>query len=104
MHQESKKKDVVRRSPEEIQQLLEVFEKNGESSVKDFCQLHGIREATYYNWRKRYRSNASQPASEGFIAIVPSEKIAQPIVPFAEVKGIRIYQPVPAEYLKTLAS
>jgi hypothetical protein len=70
MHQESRKKDIVRRSPEEIQRLLEEFEKDSGTSVKEFCQLHGIREATYYNWRKRFRPDVCMPPGCCWQAIV----------------------------------
>jgi transposase-like protein len=94
------------RSGEEILELLDKFDQSEGTTIKEFCRQHNINKATYYNWRTRYRSNLTkEKRSAGFIEIVPSSSSATTISAalFAEVKGIRLYQAVSAEYLKTLA-
>lgn len=89
------------RNYQEINQLLQEFDNTSDISVKEFCEMQGIRPATYYNWRKRTRpvAAANSQRSAGFIKLVPSAGGTL----FAEVNGIRLYQPVSADYLKSLA-
>lgn len=94
------------RSREEILRLLDKLERSEGVTVKEFCRMHDISEATYYNWRIRYRSKSTkEQKSAGFIEIIPSAASAAPVSAaiFAEVRGIRLYQRVSADYLKTLA-
>jgi hypothetical protein len=94
-----------RRKRQEMMSLLRAFEKTNGITVKEFCRQHHIGEGTFYNFRKRYQQSRSKSASpSGFIAIAPSttrEQYTDRL--FAEVKGIKLYQPVTAEYLKSLA-
>lgn len=89
------------------QQMLELlgkYDKKSGMTVKAFCKLHQISEGSYYYYlgRKRRRSSVTSIKKSGFIAI------AQPVGKepvsslFAEVKGIKLYQAVPADYLKAL--
>jgi hypothetical protein len=93
----------VRRSKEEIISLLEECRKS-KVSVKEFAKLKGIHEATYYNWRNKYGSKRVNP--KAFVGFAPLKINPSPAVHsaalFAEVKGIKIYQPVSASYLKEL--
>jgi hypothetical protein len=72
-------------------------------TVKDFCSLHQISEGSFYSARKRHRSAGTlKEKSSGFISI-GRPAIKEPIgVLFAEVNGIKLYQAVPADYLKAL--
>ena len=87
----------VRRSAEEIIHLLTEFEK-ANVSVKEFCATHNISRASFHKWQSRYKSK--EPIA-GFVPLQIASLIA-PAVLFAEVKGIKIYQPVTAAYLKEL--
>lgn len=91
----------MRRSNSEIINLLNEFEKTG-VSVKEFCITHSIGKATFHKWQSRYKSKPDkQRKRAGFarLHIVPSALHTQPPL-FAEVNGIKIYQPVRASYLK----
>ena len=94
----------IRRTRQEITQLLREFDKSQGMTAKDFCQKHQISEGAFYSARKRQRSKKDEPQKSGFIALQPPAGKERSGVLFAEVKGIRLYQTVPAEYLKTLAS
>lgn len=101
-----KKTPQGRYSADQIISLLDQFEK-GNVSVKTFCNDHGISEATLYNWRKRYL-NRNLNNRETFIEIIQTTPEVE--IPnntgglFAEVRGISIYRPVSAAYLKALIS
>jgi N-acetyl-anhydromuramyl-L-alanine amidase AmpD len=88
------------RTEEQILKLLEEFEAN-EYSVKDFCMLSDINEATFYSWQKKYRSKESDD-EKGFstIEVVAADKPQL----FAEIGNLKLYREVSAEYLKTLLS
>ena len=104
MHAFNQKKPGGKHREEEILQLLEEFEYCGGMTVKEFSKLHGISDATFYNWRKRYsgkRADNRKPG--GFIEILPSPANTSAGL-FAEIRGIKLFQAVPAEYLKTLLS
>jgi transposase-like protein len=91
------------RSDDEITSLLDDYEKSN-LSVKEFCELSDISEATYYNWRNRFRKNDKKHDAPGFAKLqVTQEPIAESQL-FAEVNGIRLYQAVSASYLKELVS
>jgi hypothetical protein len=107
------KQNIRERKPqlnkEDTFRLMEEFEKNDKLSAKRFCEHHSMANNTFYYWLKRYRGRHSETAvSKGFIPLVvkttSSYSTAGSSCLFAEVNGIRIYQAVPAEYLKTLAS
>ena len=87
------------RSEEQILSLLDEHEKSG-FTVKEFCEVSDINEATFYSWIKKYKKGEEEQKGFTSIEIVPSTK---PLL-FAEVNGIKIYQQVAAEYLKILAS
>lgn len=81
--------------------------KSSGQSVQTFCKLHGLTEATYYYWQKKYtdqKKNATEPAEGNFSLIKLSGALSNnegPVL-FAEVGGIRLYREVPASYLKEL--
>lgn len=96
----------TQRSEQEIFGLMEEFENNDSVSVKDFCELYDISDATFYNWQKRYRNrHEAGDKSKGFISL----EFAPPAFPqqpqlFAEVRGIKVYREVSASFLKELLS
>ena len=91
-----------RRTIAQIKRLLGLFEQGGITG-SDFCKQHNIDKSTFYKWKSRYgvRGEKKKQDHAGFakVEVVPSP--AAPAL-FAEVAGIRIYQPVPASFLKEL--
>jgi hypothetical protein len=104
MEQTAPKPVKIRRTRQEISQLLREYDKSPGMTAKDFCQKHQISEGAFYSARKRQASKKGDSRKSGFIALQPPAGKERSGVLFAEVKGIRLYQAVPAEYLKTLAS
>jgi hydrogenase maturation factor HypF (carbamoyltransferase family) len=104
MEQPNGKPPISRRSKAPIHELIDKYDKNNGITVKAFCKLHQISEATFYNARKRLRSaDISKQQPFGFMAIQqPAGKEPAGNL-FAEVNGIKLYQAVPADYLKMLA-
>ncbi len=95
----------IRRKSPQIQNLLKEFEKS-DVSVKQFCRTHNIGKATFYKWQSRYKIKTTKQDTCGRFAsiqIIPSASHSQATL-FAEVNGIKIYQPVVAAYLKELCS
>ena len=92
-----------RRTVIQINQLLDEFEKST-MSVSEFCIANDVCRATYHKWCSRYRSPGSKKLmSAGFASldITPSAGLGYATL-FAEVRGIKIYQPVTAYFLKEL--
>ncbi|SFW84997.1 IS66 family insertion sequence element accessory protein TnpA [Chitinophaga sancti] len=102
MSSKAKKTIKSRLTPAQIRPLIENFERQ-DHSIKDFCQRYGISEVTFYNWRKKYGIKPNID-NAGFIEIIPAVASCEPITEklFAQVRGINIYHPVSAEYLKSL--
>ena len=94
-----------RRSKDQLLALLAEYDKTTGMTIKDFCKLHKVTGGSFYTARKRQRAAAAlKKQSSGFIAIkrpAPDQTVA---TLFAEVKGIRLYQHVPVDYLKALIS
>ena len=89
-----------RRNREQILELLTEFE-NSKLSVGDFCNLHKVSKGAFQQWRTRHgkrRQNQSGFANLEITAPVSKNGLTL----FAEVSGIKIYQPVAAAYLKEL--
>jgi hypothetical protein len=92
------------RSSKEIKDLLQKFERSGDD-IKSFCQAHNIGVSTLQKWKSRYGKKEGTPVmEEGFISLQVSPVAAAGNMEglFAEVKGIKLYQPVAASYLKEL--
>jgi hypothetical protein len=107
------KQNVIARRPQlnklEVFKLLEEFETDGKITATDFCDRHHMTHSSFYYWLKRYRNrHVDSSASKGFVPLMAKAKsflsTSSPGYLFAEVNGIRLYQVVPAEYLKALVS
>ena len=99
----SAKKVRIFRDKETILNILGDYEKSN-LSVKAFCNENNIAPGSFHNWKKKYSNSRANRAGEpGFttLRIVPSAPASGPGL-FAEVNGIKIYQPVSAAYLKEL--
>jgi hypothetical protein len=102
------KKPSRRRTLQQILQLLKDFDQQS-LSTSHFCKLHHIHPSNFYHWKKRYGGKqAPRSAPKGFLALELTASAAPAGVHtpalFAEVNGIRLYQPVSPQYLKTLLS
>src|SRR4249920_431328 len=102
MEQSLIKPKVNRRSSRDIKLLLEEFAKGG-ISIDEFCNKCNIGKSTFHKWQNRYKHREAQPGSSAGFAdihiVAPGEHTA---ALFAEVKGIKLYRPVTAAYLKEL--
>jgi hypothetical protein len=98
----NRKPPRIRRSKAEIANLLGEFEKIN-ASVKDFCLLHNISRTTFQKWQSRYKTKSvQQVSSSGFAELqISGHETVKPDL-FAEIRVIKIYQPVTAVYLKEL--
>jgi len=97
---EQRQAKTTRRTATQIRELLDVFELSA-LTAKEFCSTRGISETAFYKWRGRYRTREEEQA---FIPLHVASPSSGEAALFAEVNGIRIYQAVPASYLKELAS
>jgi Transposase len=97
------------RSAQDILALLKAYDNSEGITVKDFCRRNGFSDATFYTWRKRYYNKQQQTRiTKSFVPVklTPSSYVTannEPLL-FAEVKGIRLYHFVSADYLKALLS
>jgi hypothetical protein len=92
-------------SEQEIFSAIEQYEVAGNISVKEFAAAFQISEATFYNWRKRYRAKERMKNQiGGFIPVDTSAmQLGEPKGQiFAEFRGIVFYQQVDPAYLKAL--
>lgn len=105
------KKVIIRRSEEEKLALIVKWEQSG-LPIKTFCNQHGFSDSLFHTWLNKYRRNKhkAKPAS-AFIPIQIEKTTAahENTGAFAELtlaKGhqVKLYQQVPAEYLRLLLS
>lgn len=91
------------RSDQQVLALLEELEASG-YTVKEFCEISDLNEATFYSWLRKYRQRAEEEI-KGFavVEVLPSVTPTKPAL-FGEVGLIRLYKEVSAEYLKSLLS
>lgn len=87
-----------RRTRQQIRELLDEYEKAG-CTVKEFCRIHGINQGNFHKWKSRSKE-APKDKLPGFTKLQVIPSTADRL--FAEVNGIRFYQPVSAAYLKEL--
>jgi len=85
------------RKKQEILQLLNKYDQSGQS-IKSFCAFHNIPNGTFHNWKHKYKNEANALPGFAPVQVIPSASTGL----FAEVGGIKIYQPVSAAYLKEL--
>jgi|SRR5882672_1550473 len=90
----------IRRTRQQIQDLLAEFSKTG-CTVKEFCLIHHISQGAFHKWQSRLKSKPAQKHKQQGFAEVQVGSFSSGAL-FAEVNGIRIYQPVMASYLKEL--
>ncbi|WPV67056.1 IS66 family insertion sequence element accessory protein TnpA [Chitinophaga sp. LS1] len=75
-------------------------------SIKSFCARHGIPSGKWFYWQKRYQQRNLEAHSENgsftLLQISPDVVSSIDSAIFAEYKGMKIYRPVPASFLKEL--
>ena len=99
MDQQHEKIRRTRKTQEQIADILKKFTSSG-STVKQFCKEQQIVPGTFHKWQSRRKGKALKKTSgAGFAQIQVNPPVCNL---FAEVKGIRIYQPVSVAYLKEL--
>jgi len=105
MEQISRVTPRTRRTSQQIRKLLSEFKK-GDMRIKDFSALHNISRATFHKWKSRYESKKVERAKRVGFAELKISPVSESTVPalFAELRGIKLYQPVDAAYLKKLLS
>jgi hypothetical protein len=91
----------LRRNRRQIVELLEQFENAG-VSVADFCKQHHISISNFHKWKSRYKSKPVAKNKTSVFTTLDILSSSSPASLFAEVKGIKIYQPVSASFLKDL--
>lgn len=107
MEQTEKKAKASRLTRDQHLFLLTEYAKNPDQTVKEFCSKHAINRSVFYYYRSRYQSSrqpGEKAVASNFITITAPVHKETSLSLFAEVKGIKIYQPVTADYLKTLVS
>jgi len=93
----------VQRLESEIRTLLKE-QKESNVTVKEFCEIYDIHEATFYNWRKKYNPKTGKP--EEFIPLRINETATDTSL-FAEIElpgkvMIRLFCKVDPSYFKAL--
>ena len=94
----------VKETEADMKALLKKYYSSKGISIKAFCEQHDIREWKFYTWHKQYRSMLSGVKEQHrFVPVeIMSNSEDKRTGLFAEVRGIKIYQPVAADYLKSL--
>lgn len=93
----------IHRTEAQIRALLNLYSKKS-STVVEFCKVHKIHKATFYNWRNKYDVQMEKPAT--FVPVQFNEPSLASAL-FAEIETasnitVRLYQRVDASWLKTL--
>ena len=79
------------RKEDQILSILDEYDKSG-FSVRDFCEVSELNEATFYSWVKKYSSKPEEEV-KGFttIEIIPGLIDSKPQL-FAEIGNIKLYK------------
>ncbi|MEI6950706.1 hypothetical protein V9K67_26225 [Paraflavisolibacter sp. H34] len=112
------KKQRVKRTDKDKLDLIHQWEKSG-LPIASFCRQQDFSDSLFHSWLKEYRRHTTTPLENNFIPLqitepVPAMPDDQPTpspensLPFAELVlaggSIKLYQPVGADYLRTLIS
>lgn len=93
----------IRRTESQIGALLNLYSKQN-CTVVEFCKVHQIHKATFYNWRNKYGLQNKKPS--GFIPVQFNQPASGSEL-FAELElasnvTLRFYQRIDASYFKVL--
>lgn len=74
-------------------------------SIKSFCNQHNIQPSNWFYWQKKYQQRQSDSNIEDsnftLLQLTPDLLAPQDGL-FAEYKGIKLYRPVSASFLREL--
>lgn len=99
-----KRKDRPTTKADRMREIVSNYPCSGKT-VTQYCAANKVKEKTFYYWLRKYRNTKVEVLNKPAILPVNIEGIDVPVERqplFAELLGIKIYQPVPAEYLLTL--
>ena len=93
----------VRRTEKQIRSLLRLGQKY-HGSITEFCEVHKIHKATFYNWRNKY--SIPLQIEQAFVPLQISNH-SQEVSLFAEIElasnvTVRLFHKVDAGWFKTL--
>lgn len=93
----------VRRTEKQIRSLLHLGQKY-HGTVTEFCQVHKIHKATFYNWRKKY--SILPQKEQAFVPVQISNHLQEASL-FAEIElapniTVRLFHKVDACWFKAL--
>ncbi|PSL28353.1 IS66 family insertion sequence element accessory protein TnpA [Chitinophaga ginsengisoli] len=99
-----KRNEHLATKADRMKEIVSGYPASGKT-VAQYCAANKIKEKTFYYWLRKYRKTDTAVLSKPSILPINIESISipgecQPL--FAELMGIKIYQPVPAEYLLKL--
>lgn len=106
------KRARTHRTVAEIRKLLN-SQRKSKLTIKSWCAANGIRENNFYRWLKKHADKsikllqlAKAIPAKGFTRLFITQPAITTTSPtlFVEIGHLKIYQEVPASYLKTLLS
>jgi hypothetical protein len=81
--------------------LISAQATSGES-IKGYCERHGISQGNWFYWKKKYQRQYQDKGGFAVVEITDAIEVDSNGDIFAEYKGIKLFQPVSATYLKEL--
>ncbi len=101
---QSLQKPTIRRTKKQIKSLLHLSQ-NYPGTIIQFCKAHKIQKGTFYNWRNKYGTAATEN-EPAFIPLQISNQLQDQSL-FAEIEfspevTIRLFQKVEAAWFKSL--
>ena len=105
------KRQIIRRTEQEKLDLIEAWEKSG-LSIKRFCNQHQFSDSLFHAWLNKYRRRKEEKPAGPFVPVHLTPSIVRNednAAAFAEVSlasgsHIKLYQPVGADFLRTLTA
>lgn len=101
------KRNILRQGRRDLEQIRYLLEQKADEniSMKDFCRMHGISAATYYNWQKRTIVKSEKISTSFISGVIKQESTDN--MPFIEIEKpggviIRLFRQMPAEFIKSL--
>ena len=100
----TKRNGAINQKSERMSRLVCDYKSSG-LTIKQYCAANKIKEKTFYYWQRKYKRAGIIPAMPSIVPInlssANTEHHEAPSL-FAEIRGLKLYQAVPAEYLLAL--
>jgi transposase-like protein len=101
----------IKRTEKEKLELIERWEKS-DLSIKKFCHQHQFSDSLFHSWLNKYRRRKEEKPASPFVPVhLPHCHVTnkENAAVFAEVRlasgsHIKLYQPVGADFLRTLTA